>query len=372
MEVIVVDGNSTDGTCDKVKATPVRLPVRLLSGVTGRGTTQNAGAAAATGDVLLFLHADTQLPLGYDHMIREAVRDPGVVAGAFSFAVDTGVLEGPVPTGLSTMAAFAQWRSVTFQLPYGDQALFMTKGRWADHGPFPDSIMMEDFHLVGALRQAAVAEGGRVVTLPAPALCSPRRWEKNGVPWNTFLNQAFVFAYTVLGLPSSRIYEWYYGTKLPAAVHARDAAVRAERERLASLAATAKSRQDLTELARLRARASGSDGALAAREVWRSSVPSLPSVPRHFAAGDKEGYWSPPRSSLRRRGSPTTALDSLDGSDDPKPQRATHANHSPRRQQKCEALLGRMSELASQLKANVSPQRSVRGTPATSRSASPA
>lgn len=183
IEVIVADAASSDDTVAQVQAAQTRLKTRIVSCELSRGGTQNAGAALATGDILLFLHADTRLPLGYDKLIRDALRTPGAVAGAFSFGVDPTSFSQRPPVGLGVMAAFAQWRAATFSLPYGDQAIFMTAQRWQHIGPFPNSVMMEDFHLVGTMRRVAVSEGGCVPLIPTPALCSGRRWEKNGVLW---------------------------------------------------------------------------------------------------------------------------------------------------------------------------------------------
>ena len=79
VEIIVADGGSSDGTADIAKS----LGVRVISTAPGRATQMNAGAAAATGDILLFLHADTLLPPGYDGSARRALANPSAVAGRF-------------------------------------------------------------------------------------------------------------------------------------------------------------------------------------------------------------------------------------------------------------------------------------------------
>jgi hypothetical protein len=218
-----VDGGSSDGTASEAERASLRCSKRVVKAPPGRAAAQNEGATLASGDILFFLHADTLVPLGWDKLVRDALRDTDVLMGAFSFHVDRTSFSssnywGGTPTGMAVVEWFANFRSKHFWLPYGDQTLFMLKQRWRHVGPFPNVPMMEDFELVRTVRTQAVAEGLKVSVLPEVARCSGRRWEKNGVPTNTFLNQWFVFAYTTLGFSAERIYSLYYGDSLPAAV----------------------------------------------------------------------------------------------------------------------------------------------------------
>ena len=165
----------------------------------------NAGAESASigAECLIFVHADTVLPLGYDSLVREALDDPTVMLGAFEFQVDRSSVR-LWPTGLEVVEIFANWRSRWYRLPYGDQTLFMRRDDWVKTlGPFPATAMMEDFEFVREARRAAVREGRDIVTLPAPALCSGRRWEKNGTFTVTLINQIIVYGYTALKAPPS-------------------------------------------------------------------------------------------------------------------------------------------------------------------------
>ncbi|HHD57101.1 MAG TPA: glycosyltransferase, partial [Desulfobulbaceae bacterium] len=83
-EHILIDGGSTDRTRNLIN----RYPVRLISSPPGRGTQQNAGASAATGEILLFLHCDTRLPVNYQHLVLHILAQPGTVAGAFQLGID--------------------------------------------------------------------------------------------------------------------------------------------------------------------------------------------------------------------------------------------------------------------------------------------
>ncbi len=193
VEVIVADGGSRDDTAGIAG----RLGARVLSAEPPRARQMNAGAAAATGKILLFLHADTLLPEGYDGLVRTALSRRGVAAGAFALHVDSARLS------LRLMAQAATWRSRRLKAPYGDQALFLAAGRFRDVGGFPDLPIMEDFELVRRLKQK-----GRIVIVPDPVTTSARRWLRVGV-WKTWLiNQLGVGAY-LLGVAPATIARLY-------------------------------------------------------------------------------------------------------------------------------------------------------------------
>jgi hypothetical protein len=173
-EIIVVDGGSTDET----SARAARAGAKILKGPRGRALQQNRGAAAAQGRVLLFLHADTNLPDNYVFHVFETFMDPGVVLGAFRFKTD---LERP---SMRLMEAATNLRSRMLRLPYGDQALFIRKGVFRTCGGFREVPIAEDFFLVRHL-----SKRGRIVVAPAEAVTSARRWTSRGMLRTFWINQ---------------------------------------------------------------------------------------------------------------------------------------------------------------------------------------
>ena len=192
-EVVVVDAESSDGSAGIAR----RRPATVLSGVAGRARQLNAGAAVATGGVLLFLHADTLLPPRFEDHVRLSLAQPGVVAGAFRLGIRRA--QG----SLAVIQRVANWRARYLQMPYGDQALFLKARTFHDLGGFADLPIMEDFDLVRRLRRR-----GRIDVVPAPAVTSGRRWRAIG-PWRTtWINQTTILGY-YLGVSPQRLADRY-------------------------------------------------------------------------------------------------------------------------------------------------------------------
>ena len=162
-EIIVVDGGSADRTPQLAGA----AGCRLVTALRGRGTQMNAGAEAASGDILLFLHADVTLPLDAPALIRTALADPGVVAGAFRTRT---IAEGR-RTWATRWLGLADLRSRYTRLPYGDQALFVRRDAFQRVGGFPAQPLFEDIEMSRRLRSV-----GRVQTLHAQVCVSGRRF----------------------------------------------------------------------------------------------------------------------------------------------------------------------------------------------------
>ncbi len=192
-EVIVVDGGSADQTVAVAKG----LGVRVIGSAPGRSRQLNGGAAAAKGDIVLFLHADTRLPDRFDQAIRETLAQPGVVAGAFRLAID-----GP-GWGLRWVEWGVNVRSRLLQMPYGDQGIFLRAEVFDKMEGFPDLPMMEDFELVRRLRQM-----GRVAIAPRAVVTSDRRWRTLGILRTTLANQAMIAGY-LLGVDPKKLARWY-------------------------------------------------------------------------------------------------------------------------------------------------------------------
>lgn len=167
-EVIVADGGSRDATAARARP----LCDHLLRTEPGRARQMNAGAAAARADALLFLHADTQLPEGADHLVRRALK-AGTAWGRFDVRISGR------PAMLRVVATLMNLRSRWTGIATGDQGLFMTRAAFERVGGFPDQPLMEDVELSRRLRAV-----GRPACLRARVTTSGRRWETRGV-WRT-------------------------------------------------------------------------------------------------------------------------------------------------------------------------------------------
>jgi rSAM/selenodomain-associated transferase 2 len=193
VEIIVADGRSSDGTREIAKA----LGARLLTITGGRAKQVNAGAVAASSEVLLFLHGDTRLPGRFDRHVLYLLTMPGTVAGAFALRID-----GP-EIGLRIIEKLANFRSRFFQMPYGDQAIFLKTNVFRSIGGFPEIPIMEDFVFMQRVRKE-----GKVVIAPVAVSTSSRRWKKLGILKTTLINQVVLLAY-FLGSDLKRLARWY-------------------------------------------------------------------------------------------------------------------------------------------------------------------
>jgi rSAM/selenodomain-associated transferase 2 len=164
-EVIVVDGGSRDATVDIARP----LADHVIASGRGRAVQMNAGAAAAHGEVLLFLHADTSLPDDADRHIGMAMRD-GALWGRFDVVID-----GTHPM-LEVVAWSMNRRSRWTGIATGDQAMFVRRDVFSAAGGFPDIALMEDIALSRILKRR-----GRPACLRQRVRTSGRRWQHRGV-----------------------------------------------------------------------------------------------------------------------------------------------------------------------------------------------
>ncbi len=193
IELIVVDGGSEDDTIALAK----NLGATVITSEPGRATQMNQGAAIAHSNLLLFLHADTRLPDHFLELVQQTLAQPQVVAGAFELAI-----EGNLP-GLRWVEWGVNWRSRYLQMPYGDQAIFLTAGTFRQLGGFAQLPIMEDFELMKRLQKL-----GKIAIAPASVTTSGRRWQKLGVIKTTLINQVAIAAY-YLGVSPDRILRLY-------------------------------------------------------------------------------------------------------------------------------------------------------------------
>lgn len=170
-ELIVADGGSSDPSAALAQAGGAQV----VNAPRGRALQMNAGAAQASGDVLLFLHADTRLPANADELIREALAGGARVWGRFDVAI-TGR-----PRMLRLIAALMNLRSRLTGIATGDQAMFMTRAAFEAAAGFPAQPLMEDIEMSRRLLQLS-----RPACLRAKVQTSGRRWESRGV-WRTVL-----------------------------------------------------------------------------------------------------------------------------------------------------------------------------------------
>ncbi len=163
-EVIVADGESSDLTAAIASGFP---RVRLVRSARGRARQMNAGARAASGDVLLFLHADVSLPRDAAQWVQTVLADADVVAGAFrTWTSGEGRRSWVTP-----LLHLADFRSRYSSLPYGDQAIFVRAEAFRRVGGYADLELMEDLDLSRRLRRL-----GRIRTVPATVSVSGRRF----------------------------------------------------------------------------------------------------------------------------------------------------------------------------------------------------
>ena len=191
-EVIVSDGGSIDGTCDIARS----LNARLVVGCKGRAAQQNAGADLASGDYLLFLHADNALGTDCIDQLRTGVARDGLRCAAFAQRIEDD----------ATIYRWLEWgnrvRVRTFRLAYGDQAITLQRSLFIELGKFPPQPLMEDVCLSRRLYRS----GHRVHLLPGPVSVSARRWQRHGVIRQTLRNWLLLAAYYANVSPSRLAY----------------------------------------------------------------------------------------------------------------------------------------------------------------------
>jgi rSAM/selenodomain-associated transferase 2 len=170
-----------------------RPDIHWIEATRGRARQMNAGAAAARGRWLLFLHADTRLPSNWRDAIDAADADPRVTLGCFRFALDSPSLFA------RAIECGVRIRVAAFGLPYGDQALFVRRELFNQIGGYADVPIMEDVDLVQRLRKR-----GRLFCAANPAVTSARKWEQEGWIRRTVRHLRLITLY-LLGVTPDRL-----------------------------------------------------------------------------------------------------------------------------------------------------------------------
>ncbi len=194
-EIIVVDGDPQGSTLAAMRpggARGIRAP-------RGRALQMNAGAREARGDVLLFLHADTELPDGWPGAVGAALADGRLVGGAFDMEIDS---DRPVYAIIARMSS--RKHRIT-RVPYGDQAIFLRREYFFRIGGYAEIPLMEDVELMKRVKRL----GGRLAFLDERVRTSPRRWEKEGVVYATLRNYLLQILYCA-GVSPERLVRLYY------------------------------------------------------------------------------------------------------------------------------------------------------------------
>lgn len=194
-EIVVVDGGSTDETASRARA----AGARVLSSAPGRALQLREGVRATEAggsEVVLFLHADSRLPPGWEREVARALSDPRVVGGAFRLRFDG---DGPL---LRLLEWGVRLRVALFALPYGDQAIFARRAVLAAIGGVPPVRFMEDLDLVRAVKAR-----GRLAALPTCVTTSARRYRQRGTVVTVARHLLAAVAWSA-GVERDRIERW--------------------------------------------------------------------------------------------------------------------------------------------------------------------
>ena len=197
-EIVVADGGSTDRTVLMAEAFCASVPnARVITAPRGRARQMNEGAKASRGEILLFLHADTRLPVKAKRIIESALANPMVVGGRFDVRFDHPSVWGTV------IGTFMNWRSRLGGIATGDQAMFVRRHVFERLGGFSDIPLMDDIEFSARLKHA-----GPTQALHETVITSFRRWEQQGPLRTILLMWVLRFLYWI-GVSPSRLSRWY-------------------------------------------------------------------------------------------------------------------------------------------------------------------
>lgn len=202
-EVVVADGGSADGTVALARS----IRTQVVRCNAGRGTQMNAGVHIARGSTLLFLHADCQLPPGWQAAVETATRPQGKAPpprwGCFqSIQLDRpGFRAAVLRHGVAMRTRYRH-------TPYGDQAIFVDRAAFMEVGGYEQWRILEDVELVVRLRK----KYGCPAIIPLPVQVSARRWQRLGFFRTFVLNQCILGAWHC-GVSPDTLANWYYPTR---------------------------------------------------------------------------------------------------------------------------------------------------------------
>ena len=192
-ETIVVDGGSTDTTVSVAR----NMATHVISSKSGRAHQMNAGAKKATGDLLLFMHADSKLTWESFQRMKKTMASAGTAGGAFSLQIESE------KTSLKVISLLATWRAKHLNLVYGDQAIFVCTDIFQKMGGFSPLPICEDLDFFRRLSQE-----GKVVLLEEKTHTSARRWKAEGILYTTLRNIT-IGSLFLLGFSPQILSKWY-------------------------------------------------------------------------------------------------------------------------------------------------------------------
>ncbi len=195
VEIIVVDGDMYGTTVNVMENKDV---IKIITG-RGRGKQMNAGAFAAKGEVLIFLHADTEFPEGAFELINSLINDKMCDCGSFSLGIKSDKV---IFRLIEKMVCI---RTKLTNIPYGDQTFFIKRNRFFQLGGFADIPIMEDIEFMSRAKKS----GLKVCVLPQKVLTSARRWNEEGIIYNTIRNWILATLYFT-GVKPEILERFYY------------------------------------------------------------------------------------------------------------------------------------------------------------------
>ena len=194
VEIVVVDGSREKDTLSAIHSNEVIK----ISSETGRARQMNAGASVAKGEILIFLHADTELPPRALKKMGFLMEQGDHVGGAFDLGIKSDKFIFKV------IAFLASLRSRLNRIPYGDQAIFVRKEYFDQIGGYKDIPLMEDVELMRRIKKS----GNKIWIFYERAMTSPRRWEKEGVIYCTLRDWTLQMLY-FLGVSPHKLIHYY-------------------------------------------------------------------------------------------------------------------------------------------------------------------
>ena len=192
-EIIVADGGSTDTTVSVARS----MATRVISSKSGRACQMNAGAKKATGDLCLFMHADSKLTWKSFRRMKKTMMSAETTGGAFSLQIESE------KTSLKVISLLATWRAKYLNLVYGDQAIFVRTDIFQKMGGFSPLPICEDLDFFRRLSRQ-----GKVVLLEEKTHTSARRWKTEGILYTTLRNIT-IGSLFLLGFSPQTLSRWY-------------------------------------------------------------------------------------------------------------------------------------------------------------------